>query len=128
MAGTDDGDAVVIADGVGGPARADTATETFADDLAAAHDDCRRAAAGLREHWARADQHGERNADQAYSNSTSKGVLHNNLASNDSGLNLAARSIGTNRADDAARFASSPALVKRRILGLLHGVALNQRP
>src|SRR5258708_16727162 len=90
--------------------------------------DAAAGAAGLREHWARADQHGERNADQAYSTSTSKGVLHNNLASNDSGLNLAARSIGTNPADHAPRLASSPALVKRPILGLLHGVALNQRP
>src|SRR6202022_383152 len=46
MAGTDDGDAAVIADGAGGPARADTSAEAFADDLAAAHDYRRRAAAG----------------------------------------------------------------------------------
>src|ERR1700730_5593827 len=46
MAGTDDGDAVVIADGAGGPARADASAEAFADDLAAAHDDRCRAAAG----------------------------------------------------------------------------------
>src|ERR1700687_1426658 len=46
MAGTDDVDAAVIADGAGGPARADTSAEAFADDLAAAHDYRRRAAAG----------------------------------------------------------------------------------
>jgi hypothetical protein len=44
------------------------------------------------------------------------------------GLILAPGPIGTDRADDAARFASSATLVKRGILGLLYGVALNQRP
>src|SRR4051812_46541748 len=46
MATADDGDAVVVSDGLGCPARADGAAEALADDLAAAHDDRRRAAAG----------------------------------------------------------------------------------
>ena len=56
------------------------------------------------------------------------GILHNHLVSKILRLVLAAGPIGADRADDAARFASSAALVKRGILGLLHGIALNQRP
>ena len=41
---------------------------------------------------------------------------------------LAAGPVGTDRADDAARFASPAALVKRGVLGPLDGVTLDQRP
>lgn len=47
MAGTDDGDAAVIADGGGAAAGADSSAETIADNLAAGHDyRCGAAAAG----------------------------------------------------------------------------------
>src|SRR5664279_432369 len=41
---------------------------------------------------------------------------------------LAARAVGTDRANHPARFASLAALVKRGLFGALNGFALNQRP
>lgn len=84
--------------------------------------------AGLRERCGWTDEERQQNIKERHFNSMSHEVLHKLFGFQMLGSILAAGSVGTNRPDDAARLASSPAIVKRGILGLLHGVALNQRP
>ena len=84
--------------------------------------------AGLRERCGWTDEERQQNIKERHFNSMSHEVLHKLFGFQIPGLILAARSIGADRANNPARFASSAAVVERGIPGLLHGIALNQRP
>ena len=84
--------------------------------------------AGLRERGGWTDEERQQNIKKRQFSSISHEVLHRLFGFQIPGLILAARSIGADRANNPARFASSAAVVEHDIPGLLHGVALNQRP